>query len=193
MSQIQGALVGIVLVLSAVFVPMALLGGSTGEIYRQFSVTIVAAMALSLLTALSLTPALCATLLKPAHHDTSHSAPRFFTLFNQHFERFTQHYSDSTRKILRVTSRYMILYLLIIIAMVLLFLRIPTSFLPEEDQGVLLTMAQLPPGATLVKTNKVLEDVSHYYLTQEKVMWNQFLLSAVLDLAGKVRTTGWPL
>lgn len=87
----------------------------------------------------------------------------------------------------------MILYLLIIIAMVLLFLRIPTSFLPEEDQGVLLTMAQLPPGATLVKTNKVLEDVSHYYLTQEKVMWNQFLLSAVLDLAGKVRTTGWPL
>ncbi|HCJ7429664.1 TPA: efflux RND transporter permease subunit, partial [Citrobacter freundii] len=168
MSQIQGALVGIVLVLSAVFVPMALLGGSTGEIYRQFSVTIVAAMALSLLTALSLTPALCATLLKPAHHDTSHSAPRFFTLFNQHFERFTQHYSDSTRKILRVTSRYMILYLLIIIAMVLLFLRIPTSFLPEEDQGVLLTMAQLPPGATLVKTNKVLEDVSHYYLTQEK-------------------------
>ena len=168
MSQIQGALVGIVLVLSAVFVPMALLGGSTGEIYRQFSVTIVAAMALSLLTALSLTPALCATLIKPAHKDIPHSPPRFFALFNLYFERFTQHYSDSTRKILRVTSRYMILYLLIIIAMLVLFLRIPTSFLPEEDQGVLLTMAQLPPGATLVKTNQVLADVSHYYLTQEK-------------------------
>lgn len=168
MSQIQGALVGIVLVLSAVFVPMALFGGSTGEIYRQFSVTIVAAMVLSLLTALSLTPALCATLLKPVHEDTHHYHPRFFTLFNQYFYSFSQHYSESTRKILQVTSRYIILYLLIVLAMTVLFFRIPTSFLPEEDQGVFLTMAQLPPGATLVKTNQVLADVSHYYLTQEK-------------------------
>lgn len=168
MSQIQGALVGVVLVLSAVFVPMALLGGSTGEIYRQFSVTIVAAMALSLLTALSLTPALCATIIKPVTPGSHPSPPRLFSRFNALFEGFTQHYTDSTRRILKVTGRYMMLYLLLIVAMCVLFLRIPTSFLPEEDQGVLLTMAQLPPGATLVKTNGVLDEVSQYYLTEEK-------------------------
>lgn len=168
MSQIQGALVGVVLVLSAVFVPMALLGGSTGEIYRQFSVTIVAAMALSLLTALSLTPALCATIIKPVTPGSHPSPPRLFSRFNALFERFTQHYTDSTRRILKVTGRYMMLYLLLIVAMCVLFLRIPTSFLPEEDQGVLLTMAQLPPSATLVKTNGVLDEVSQYYLTEEK-------------------------
>lgn len=168
LSQIQGALVGVVLVLSAVFVPMALLGGSTGEIYRQFSITIVAAMALSLLTALSLTPALCATIIKPITPGSHPSPTRLFSRFNALFERFTQHYTDSTRRILKVTGRYMMLYLLLIVAMCVLFLRIPTSFLPEEDQGVLLTMAQLPPGATLVKTNGVLDEVSQYYLTEEK-------------------------
>lgn len=190
MSQIQGALVGIVLVLSAVFIPMALLGGSTGEIYRQFSVTIVAAMSLSLLTALSLTPALCATMMKPVQQGNPPTPPRLFTWFNQFFDRFTQHYSDSTRRVLRVTGRYMILYLLIIIAMAVLFLRIPTSFLPEEDQGVLLTMVQLSPGATLVKTNEVLDDVSRYYLTEEKTNVESVFTVSGFGFSGQGQNNG---
>lgn len=167
MAQIQGALVGIAVVLAAVFIPMAMSGGSTGEIYRQFSVTIVAAMALSVLTAMSFTPALCATLLKAAPAG-GHAPHPLFARFNRLFDRATAHYTDSTRRILLRTGRYMAVYLGIVIAMGVLFLRLPTSFLPEEDQGVLLTMAQLPPGATLAETGRVLGEVSDYYLTQEK-------------------------
>ncbi|ALR75074.1 efflux RND transporter permease subunit [[Enterobacter] lignolyticus] len=167
MTQIQGALVGVAVVLAAVFIPMAMLGGSTGEIYRQFSVTIVAAMALSVLTAMSFTPALCATLLKAAPAG-GHAPHPLFARFNRLFDRATAHYTDSTRRILLRTGRYMAVYLGIVIAMGVLFLRLPTSFLPEEDQGVLLTMAQLPPGATLAETGRVLGEVSDYYLTQEK-------------------------
>ena len=167
MSQIQGALVGIAMVLSAVFIPMAFFGGSTGAIYRQFSLTIVSAMALSVLVALILTPALCATLLKaPSEHHENKGG--FFGWFNALFDRSVAHYSNSVSHILRKTGRYLVVYVLIVGGMAVLFLRLPTSFLPEEDQGVFMTMVQLPAGATQSRTQKVLDQVEHYYLNNEK-------------------------
>ena len=168
MSQIQGALVGIAMVLSAVFVPMAFFGGSTGAIYRQFSLTIVSAMALSVLVALILTPALCATLLKPASADHHEKKGGFFGWFNTLFDKSVGHYSNSVSGILRKTGRYLLLYVLIVGGMAILFLRLPTSFLPEEDQGVFMTMVQLPAGATQTRTQQVLDQIQNYYLNQEK-------------------------
>ena len=167
MGQIQGALVGIAMVLSAVFIPMAFFGGSTGAIYRQFSITIVSAMALSVLVALILTPALCATLLKPVDPQT-HKKTGFFGWFNHKFNQSANHYTDSVSHILRSTGRYLLLYLIIVIGMAVLFLRLPTSFLPDEDQGVFMTMVQLPAGATQERTQKVLDQITHYYLNTEK-------------------------
>ncbi|HDN7657847.1 TPA: efflux RND transporter permease subunit [Salmonella enterica subsp. enterica serovar Corvallis] len=168
MSQIQGALVGIAMVLSAVFIPMAFFGGSTGAIYRQFSITIVSAMALSVLVALILTPALCATLLKPVSAEHHEKRSGFFGWFNTRFDHSVNHYTNSVSGIVRNTGRYLIIYLLIVVGMAVLFLRLPTSFLPEEDQGVFLTMIQLPSGATQERTQKVLDQVTHYYLNNEK-------------------------
>ncbi|EJO0468737.1 efflux RND transporter permease subunit [Salmonella enterica] len=167
-SQIQGALVGIAMVLSAVFIPMAFFGGSTGAIYRQFSITIVSAMALSVLVALILTPALCATLLKPVSAEHHEKKSGFFGWFNTKFDHSVNHYTNSVSGIVRNTGRYLIIYLLIVVGMAVLFLRLPTSFLPEEDQGVFLTMIQLPSGATQERTQKVLDQVTHYYLNNEK-------------------------
>ncbi|EBL3915253.1 efflux RND transporter permease subunit [Salmonella enterica subsp. enterica serovar Kentucky] len=168
MSQIQGALVGIAMVLSAVFIPMAFFGGSTGAIYRQFSITIVSAMALSVLVALILTPALCATLLKPVSAEHHEKKSGFFGWFNTRFDHSVNHYTNSVSGIVRNTGRYLIIYLLIVVGMAVLFLRLPTSFLPEEDQGVFLTIIQLPSGATQERTQKVLDQVTHYYLNNEK-------------------------
>ncbi|ECU9267862.1 multidrug efflux RND transporter permease subunit [Salmonella enterica subsp. enterica serovar Kentucky] len=168
MSQIQGALVGIAMVLSAVFIPMAFFGGSTGAIYRQFSITIVSAMALSVLVALILTPALCATLLKPVSAEHHEKKSGFFGWFNTRFDHSVNHYTNSVSGIVRNTGRYLIIYLLIVVGMAVLFLRLPTSFLPEEDQGVFLTMIQLPSGATQERTQKVVDQVTHYYLNNEK-------------------------
>ncbi|MDJ3578190.1 efflux RND transporter permease subunit [Salmonella enterica] len=168
MSQIQGALVGIAMVLSAVFIPMAFFGGSTRAIYRQFSITIVSAMALSVLVALILTPALCATLLKPVSAEHHEKKSGFFGWFNTRFDHSVNHYTNSVSGIVRNTGRYLIIYLLIVVGMAVLFLRLPTSFLPEEDQGVFLTMIQLPSGATQERTQKVLDQVTHYYLNNEK-------------------------
>ncbi|MDK9362143.1 efflux RND transporter permease subunit [Lelliottia wanjuensis] len=167
MEQIQGALVGIAMVLSAVFVPMAFFGGSTGAIYRQFSLTIVSAMALSVLVALILTPALCATLLKPASEE-HHAKGGFFGWFNNLFDKSVEHYSNSVGGILRRTGRYLVVYVLIVAGMAVLFLRLPTSFLPEEDQGVFMTMVQLPAGATQTRTQQILDQVQQYYQTKEK-------------------------
>ena len=168
MSQIQGALVGIAMVLSAVFIPMAFFGGSTGAIYRQFSITIVSAMALSVLVALILTPALCATLLKPVSAEHHEKKSGFFGWFNTKFDHSVNHYTNSVSGIVRKTGRYLVVYLIIVIGMAILFMRLPTSFLPEEDQGVFMTMIQLPAGATQERTQKVLDQVTQYYLTNEK-------------------------
>lgn len=168
MSQIQGALVGIAMVLSAVFIPMAFFGGSTGAIYRQFSITIVSAMALSVLVALILTPALCATLLKPVSAEHHEKKSGFFGWFNTKFDHSVNHYTNSVSGIVRKTGRYLVVYLIIVIGMAVLFMRLPTSFLPEEDQGVFMTMIQLPAGATQERTQKVLDQITQYYLTNEK-------------------------
>lgn len=168
MGQIQGALVGIALVLSAVFIPMAFFGGTTGAIYRQFSVTIVSAMVLSVLVAMILTPALCATLLKPIAKGHHHGRRGFFGWFNRIFNRNAERYERGVGKILAKAGRWMVLYVLLIAGMAFMFLRLPTSFLPLEDRGVFTTQVQLPPGSTLQETNKVVNKVEQYYLTEEK-------------------------
>ncbi|MBC8945529.1 MULTISPECIES: efflux RND transporter permease subunit [Xenorhabdus] len=168
MGQIQSALVGIALVLSAVFVPMAFFGGSTGAIYRQFSVTIVSAMILSVFVALILTPALCATMLKPVTKGSHGIQTGFFGWFNRLFEKSTHHYTDSVGRMLRGTGRYLLIYVGLIAGMALIFMRIPSSFLPQEDQGVLLAMVQLPSGSTQEQTQKVLDEVNDYFYTDEK-------------------------
>ncbi|ELY4323316.1 multidrug efflux RND transporter permease subunit AcrB [Cronobacter turicensis] len=191
MGQIQGALVGIALVLSAVFIPMAFFGGSTGAIYRQFSITIVSAMVLSVIVALILTPALCATMLKPvAKGDHGEGKKGFFGWFNRMFDKSTHHYTDSVGNILRSTGRYLLLYLLIVVAMAFLFIRLPSSFLPEEDQGVFLTMAQLPAGATQERTQKVLDEVTNYYLNQEKANVNSVFTVNGFGFSGRGQNTG---
>ncbi|XKE26553.1 efflux RND transporter permease AcrB [Yersinia wautersii] len=190
MEQIQGALVGIALVLSAVFVPMAFFGGATGAIYRQFSITIVSAMVLSVLVALILTPALCATMLKPIKKGDHGPKTGFFGWFNNMFEKSTHHYTDSVANILRSTGRYLVIYLVIVIGMAVLFMRLPSSFLPEEDQGVFLTMVQLPAGATQERTQKVLNQVTDYYLDKEKDVVNSVFTVNGFGFSGQGQNTG---
>lgn len=189
MGQIQGALVGIALVLSAVFIPMAFFGGSTGAIYRQFSITIVSAMILSVLVAMILTPALCATMLKPLQPGHEHKKG-FFGWFNNMFEKSTHHYTDSVARILRSTGRYLVLYVVLVAGMALMFVRLPSSFLPDEDQGVLLSMAQLPAGATQQQTQKVLDEVNDYYLTKEKDNVNSVFTVNGFGFSGRGQNVG---
>ena len=163
MGQISGALIGIALVLSAVFVPMAFFGGSTGVIYQQFSITIVSAMVLSVVVALTLTPALCATLLKPGHAKKT----GFFGLFNRGFDKLVGGYSGSVGWIVRRPFRVGVIYLMMAAAMAILFMRTPTGFLPDEDQGILLTMIQAPTGATADRTLEVLKEIETHYLENE--------------------------
>ncbi|ENO87424.1 efflux RND transporter permease subunit [Thauera linaloolentis] len=172
MRQITGALVGIGLVLSAVFVPMAFFGGSTGVIYRQFSITIVSAMALSVLVAIVFTPALCATMLKPIEKGHEHGEGglfgRFFHWFNDKFQRGTQRYEGAVGGILKRSVRFMLIYVAIVAVLGVLFVRMPTSFLPEEDQGVMFNQVMLPAGATQERTLEVIEKVEQHYLQNEK-------------------------
>ncbi|MBN3228340.1 multidrug efflux RND transporter permease AcrD [Pectobacterium brasiliense] len=168
MGQVQGALVGIALVLSAVFVPMAFFGGTTGAIYRQFSITIVTSMILSVLVAMILTPALCATLLKPLAKGQHHGRKGFFGWFNRSFTRTSLKYERGVGKILISSGRWLLLYMGIIGVMAFLFFRLPTSFLPQEDRGVFTTQVQLPPGSTQQQTLQVVNKIEQYYLTKEK-------------------------
>ena len=190
MEQIQGALVGIALVLSAVFIPMSFFGGSTGVIYRQFSITIVSAMALSVLVALILTPALCATLLKPIKKGDHGKTTGFFGWFNRIFDKSTNHYVDSVGHIVRSTGRYLVLYLIIVVGMAYLFLRLPTSFLPEEDQGLLLTQASLPAGATQQRTQKVMDQITDYFLNKEKDSVKSVFTVNGFGFSGRGQNTG---
>ncbi|AKG70205.1 multidrug efflux RND transporter permease subunit AcrB [Serratia fonticola] len=190
MEQIQGALVGIAMVLSAVFIPMAFFGGSTGAIYRQFSITIVSAMVLSVLVALILTPALCATMLKPIPKGDHGIKTGFFGWFNRLFEKSTHHYTDSVANILRSTGRYLVIYLLIVVGMAVLFMRLPSSFLPDEDQGILLTMVQMPAGATQERTQKVLDEVNRYYHEKEGDNINSVFTVNGFGFSGQGQNTG---
>ncbi|MDR6624149.1 efflux RND transporter permease subunit [Caulobacter segnis] len=168
MNEITGALIGIALVLAAVFVPMAFFGGSQGVIYRQFSITIVSAMGLSVLVALVLTPALCATMLKPVEAGHKEHQKGFFGWFNRSFNDMSSRYQGSVRGILGKSGRWMAVYAAIIVAMGLLFVRLPSAFLPEEDQGIMITLVQLPAGATEQKTQAVLSQVRDHFLKDEK-------------------------
>ena len=164
MDEITGALVGIVLVLTAVFLPMAFFGGSTGVIYRQFSVTIVSAMLLSVMVALVLTPALCATLLKP----TGKSKKRgFFGWFNRNFDRGVKDYVSVLHKMMRGWIPVSLVYLVIVAIMAVLLIRLPSGFLPAEDQGLIIALAQLPAGSTLTRTTAVEASIEHQFLDVE--------------------------
>ena len=169
MQEITGALVGIALVLSAVFVPMAFFGGSQGVIYRQFSVTLVSAMSLSVVVALVLTPALCATLLKPVDRNHPHIEKGPAGWFNKSFNGASRGYQGTVRKILGQGFRYMVLYALILAGAAALYVVLPSSFLPDEDQGIIFTLVQLPTGATEEKSQKVLADVRKYFMADPAV------------------------
>ena len=167
MGQISGALVGVALVLAAVFVPMAFFGGSTGVIYRQFSITIVSAMTLSVLVAMVLTPALCATLLKPVAH--GHYEKRgFFGWFNRTFDRGNHRYQGVVRHMLGRKRRYMLAFAAIVALVAVGFTKLPVGFLPDEDQGTLFGLVQLPPGATHERTLAVIEQIEHHFLVDQK-------------------------
>jgi multidrug efflux pump len=194
MRQITGALVGIGLVLSAVFVPMAFFGGSTGVIYRQFSITIVAAMALSVLVAIVFTPALCATMLKPVEkgHEPGEGGVfgKFFHWFNRMFARNTERYESAVGKILARSLRFLAIYVAIIGVLVLLFFRLQTSFLPEEDQGLMFTQIMLPAGATQERTVEVLKKVEHHFLEGEKDNVNSIFTIAGFSFGGTGQNMG---
>ena len=184
MDQITGALIGIGLVLSAVFIPMAFFGGSTGVIYRQFSITIAAAMGLSVLVAIIFTPALCATMLKPHDPANAHGKRGFFGWFNRMFERNTARYESAIGGILRRGLRFLVIYLAITAAMVVMLGRMPTSFLPDEDQGVMFTQVTLPAGATQERTLDVLKKVEQHFLENEKDVVRSVFTVAGFSFAG---------
>ncbi|EKS9206008.1 TPA: efflux RND transporter permease subunit [Enterobacter hormaechei] len=189
MDQITGALIGIGLILSAVFVPMAFFGGSTGVIYRQFSITIVSAMTLSVLVALVFTPALCATMLKPGHHDPL-AKKGFFGAFNRWFDRNTNRYQAGVSRLLNARKRGMFAFLVIVALLAVLFPQLPTSFLPEEDQGTMFIQVQMPPNSSAERTQKVLSEVSHYLLEEEADTVDQVVGVTGFNFAGQSQSSG---
>ncbi len=169
MDQITGALIGISLVLTAVFIPMAFFGGSVGAIYRQFSLSLISSMLFSIFLAMSLTPALCASILKPVKKGEHHEKTGFFGWFNRGFSASTNKYQSTVAGMLKTPGRYLFVYVLIIIAVGVLYVRLPSSFLPEEDQGYFITNIQLPVGATQERTFEVLKKVEGYFMSQSEV------------------------
>jgi hydrophobe/amphiphile efflux-1 (HAE1) family protein len=196
MEQITSALIGIGLVLSAVFGPMAFFPGSTGVIYRQFSVTIIASMLLSVAVALILTPVLCASLLKPvaAGHEPAENAiffmRPFFRWFDRSFSRFRDLFLKLVGDALSRKKRYLIVFVLIVAVMGLLFMRMPTSYLPDEDQGILLAQVIMPTGATLEQTRKVVDDVRHYFEENEKETVESCMTISGIGYSGRAQTNG---
>ncbi|MDB5428032.1 MAG: transporter, hydrophobe/amphiphile efflux family, partial [Phenylobacterium sp.] len=188
MDEITGALIGIGLVLSAVFLPMAFFGGSAGVIYRQFSITIVSSMALSVMVALILTPALCATILKPARTDGPERG--FAGWFNRNFERGVARYGKGVETANRRWLRTFVAYGLIGGAMALLFSTLPGGFLPDEDQGFLFTQVTLPTGATAEQTEEVMSKVRKHYLVDEKRNVAGLFTAAGFGLVGIAQNTG---
>jgi len=190
MGQIQGALVGIGVVLSAVLLPMAFFGGSVGVIYRQFSITIVSAMVLSVILALIFTPALCATLLKPIAKGEHHEKRGFFGWFNRTFERSVDGYERGVKAMLKRKAPYLLMYAGIVAVMAWLFTLIPTAFLPEEDQGVLFAQVQTPSGSSAERTQAVVDDMREYLLTDEKDVVNSVFTVTGFNFAGRGQSSG---
>ncbi len=169
MKQISSAIIGVTVVLISVFVPLAFFAGSTGNIYRQFSAVMVTSIAFSAFMALSLTPALCATLLKPVEAGHHHEKTGFFGWFNRGFSRTAKGYESMVARILRRAARYLIIYVAIIGAVVFTYSRLPSSFLPQEDQGNIIVNVQLPPGATQERALSVMQQVEGFILKQPEV------------------------
>ncbi|QYY36915.1 efflux RND transporter permease subunit [Ruficoccus sp. ZRK36] len=196
MDEITPALIGIGLVLSAVFGPMAFFAGSTGVIYRQFSVTIIAAMMLSVLVALVLTPVLCASLLKPVKkgHNASESGLRilrpFFRWFERTFEKTRAHYLSVVGNSLHKQLRYIVVFIVIAVAMGYLFKKMPTAYLPNEDQGVLMVQATLPGNSTLEQTEEIMKEVSRYFLEEEGDAVESALFISGTNFAGRGQNSG---
>ncbi|WAC75390.1 efflux RND transporter permease subunit [Roseateles sp. SL47] len=191
MGQITGALVGVALVLAAVFVPMAFFGGSSGVIYRQFTVTIVSAMTLSVLVAMILTPALCATMLKPVEKGHALATRGFFGAFNRAFDRGNRRYQGIVHHMLGRGWRYMAGYAVLVALVGVVFTKIPAGFLPEEDQGTLFTLVSLPPGATQAKTLEVLKQVEHHFLEDQKDAVDAVFSVAGFSFAGSGQNAGF--
>ena len=190
MDQITGALVGIAMVLSAVFVPMAFFSGSTGAIYRQFSITIVSAMALSVLVALVLTPALCATMLKPVEKGHALRKKGFFGWFNRTFEGGKRGYRKSVGFVAARSIKFFLLYLIVVGGLMFMFRQLPTAFLPDEDQGIMLLMIQAPPGATLERTRESAKKVEDYFLNQEQENVDSIFTATGFSFAGQGQNVG---
>jgi multidrug efflux pump len=190
MGQITGALVGIALVLAAVFIPMAFFGGSTGVIYRQFSITMASAMLLSVTVALILSPALCATLLKPVVKGSHGPTTGFFGWFNRFFDRGSALYRRIVGRMLNKSARWFAAYAAMVALAVFLLLRLPTSFLPDEDQGILFAQVVLPAGATQERTLAVLSEVQHYFLDEEKAAVQALFTVAGFSFSGSGQNAG---
>ncbi len=190
MQQITGALVGIALVLSAVFVPMAFFSGSTGVIYRQFSVTIVSAMVLSVIVAMVFTPALCATFLKPIDQGEHAATTGFFGWFNRGFDKGSKRYQGWVGVLIGRSGRSMLMYVLLLGALAFVFLRLPTSFLPAEDQGVLFAQVQLPAGATQERTLDVIKQVEQHFLVEQKEAVSSVFAVAGFSFGGSGQNAG---
>ena len=194
MDQILGALIGIGLVLSAVFIPMAFFGGSTGVIYRQFAITIASAVGLSVVVAIIFTPALCATMLKPVKKGEAHGSHgplgKFFQWFNGMFERNTNRYTRAVGGILNRSVRFILIYLILVVGLGVMFVRMPTSFLPEEDQGVLFTQITLPVGATQERTLDVMRKVEKHFLEDEGEIAGSIFTVAGFSFGGRGQNMG---
>ena len=192
MREISKVVIGIALILSAVFLPMAFFGGSTGVIYRQFSVTLISSMALSAIVALIFTPALCATMLKrtKAHDKHNEHQTGFFGAFNRMFMRLSKGYENFVGRSIKMRWLYLIPYAIIIAGLAFLFSRIPSSFIPEEDQGMLMTLVQLPAGATQKETQAVIDKVNNYYKTQEKANVDSVFTVNGFSFAGQGQNMG---
>src|SRR6266852_4536830 len=190
MDEISGALVGIALVLSAVFVPMAFFGGSTGVIYRQFSITIVSAMILSVLVAIIFTPALCATLLQPVEKGHQEKKRGFFGWFNRVFDAGNRGYTSGVGYIIRRGGRHFVIYLAIVGVMGFMFTRLPRSFLPDEDQGLLFARVTTPPGTPQKYTQDVLDRMNEYFLTKERAAVDSVLTVAGFNFGGRGQSSG---
>ena len=187
MGQITSALVGITMVLAVVFIPMAFMTGSTGVIYKQFSLTIVSAMVLSVLVALILTPVLCATLLKPTHDKPKN---KFFTTFNTLFDKLLVSYKGSVSGALLRPIRFVLIYVVLFGGAAYLYNAIPSSFLPSEDQGDFMVMAQLPTGTTLRETNEVMSEVREYFEQNEADTVKRVFTVAGFNFSGRGQNAG---
>ncbi len=191
MTQITSALVGIALVLSSVFVPMAFFGGAAGEIYRQFSITIISAMLLSAVVAIVLSPSLCATMLKSAQEGGSHATTGFFGWFNRRFNKVSEDYQESTRSFIRNPKRSLAIYAALILVTMVVFVRLPTSFLPNEDQGAMYLFIKAPAGAPAERTLQSVKKVEDYFLENEKENIKDLFTVTGFSFAGSAQNTAF--